>query len=77
MEAPVKRHSKKRDGIRAVIKGTKSHPDAEWIYGQLKPNFPDLSLATLHRNLNEMKKKGEILSSFVFLHPKFYLCRVN
>lgn len=60
MEAPVKRHSKKRDGIRAVIKGTKSHPDAEWIYGQLKPDFPDLSLATVYRNLNEMKKNGEI-----------------
>lgn len=60
MQAPLKRHSKKRDGIREVIKNTKTHPDAEWIYAKLKPDFPDLSLATVYRNLNEMKKSGEI-----------------
>ena len=61
MEA-VNKHSRKRDAILACLRGTTSHPTAEWIYQQLKPMIPDLSLGTVYRNLTLFKKTGEIQS---------------
>jgi Fur family peroxide stress response transcriptional regulator len=56
------RYSKKREAILRTIRSTTIHPSAEWIYAQLKPEFPDLSLATVYRNLSEFLKSGEIIS---------------
>ena len=38
------RYSKKRADILAAIQGTDCHPSAEWVYQQLKPTHPGLSL---------------------------------
>ena len=46
-----KRNSKKRDAILEKLKSTTSHPTAEWIYLELKKDYPKLSLATVYRNL--------------------------
>ena len=56
----AKRYSKKREAILACLSSTKSHPSAEWVYQQLKPQFPDLSLATVYRNLNQLAEAGLI-----------------
>ena len=58
----ARKHSQKRDAILACLRGTTSHPTAEWIYQQLKPMIPDLSLGTVYRNLTLFKKTGEIQS---------------
>lgn len=58
----VRKHSKKRDAILACIRGTDSHPSAEWIYTQLKPQIPDLSLGTVYRNINMFREEGTIVS---------------
>lgn len=58
----VRKHSKKRDAILECIRGTKSHPSAEWVYQQLKPQIPDLSLGTVYRNLAMFKADGTIQS---------------
>lgn len=55
-----RKKSIKRDAILSCLKGTVSHPTAEWIYLQLKPDFPDLSLGTVYRNLAEFKEDGII-----------------
>lgn len=55
-----RRHSKKRDAIFDVIRGTDTHPTAEWIYDKLKPGYPDLSLGTVYRNLTLFRKEGLI-----------------
>ncbi len=60
--ATVKKHSKKRDAILECIKGTTCHPSAEWVYTQLKPQIPDLSLATVYRNLALFLEEGTISS---------------
>ena len=57
-----KKKSKKRDAIIALLENTKSHPGAEWIYTALKPEFPDLSLGTVYRNLTQFKEEGIIVS---------------
>jgi Fur family peroxide stress response transcriptional regulator len=40
--------------------GTTSHPTANWIYDQLKPEFPSLSLGTVYRNLGILEEQGRI-----------------
>ena len=56
------RFSKKRKAILDVLASTTSHPSAEWVYMQLKPIFPDLSLGTVYRNLSQFKEQGQIMS---------------
>jgi Fur family transcriptional regulator, peroxide stress response regulator len=55
-------YSKKREAILSVIRGTTSHPTAEWVYQKLKPDYPDLSLGTVYRNLSQFKNDGVIIS---------------
>ncbi|MDD3231332.1 MAG: transcriptional repressor [Oscillospiraceae bacterium] len=57
-----KNFSRKREAILEVLRSTKSHPTADWIYQQLKPSVPDLSLGTVYRNLNRFKEDGTIIS---------------
>ncbi len=61
MERAV-RYSKKREAILAALQGTSCHPSAEWIYRQLKPQHPDLSLGTVYRNLAFFQEHGHIKS---------------
>ncbi len=56
----MERYSKKRQAILDCLRATKSHPTADWIYTQLKPKLPDLSLATVYRNLGQLKEAGLI-----------------
>lgn len=58
----MQRYSKKREAILECLRSTDTHPTAEWIYEKLKPVYPDLSLATVYRNLNEMKAAGLVRS---------------
>jgi len=68
----MKRFSRKREAILATIRSTKSHPSAEWVYEQLKPDFPDLSLATVYRNIAEFLESGEVVSvGFVNSRERF------
>jgi len=55
------KHSRKREAIRRLLSGTKEHPSAEWIYARLKPDYPDLSLGTVYRNLGLFLSEGEIM----------------
>ena len=56
------RYSKKREAILDAMRMTKSHPTAEWLYQQLKPEHPDLSLGTVYRNLTLFREQGVIRS---------------
>lgn len=58
----MKRYSRKREAILAVIRSTGVHPTAEWVFERLKPIYPDLSLATVYRNITAFLETGEIVS---------------
>ena len=58
----MQRYSKQRAAIYACLCGTDVHPSADWIYRRLLPEFPDLSLATVYRNLKALKDAGKIAS---------------
>lgn len=61
-EPPVKyRMTKQKRVILEVLKNTKSHPTADWVYDKVKKKIPNISLGTVYRNLNILKNQGEIL----------------
>jgi len=55
------RKSKQREAIIKVVKGTTSHPTADWVYEQVRKELPNISLGTVYRNLNLLQREGEIL----------------
>ena len=55
-------YSRKREAILDTLRSTKTHPTAEWVYLQLKSQYPDLSLGTVYRNLSQFKEDGTIVS---------------
>lgn len=42
------------------LKNTKSHPDGETVYLEIKKKIPTISQGTVYRILNQLEKKGEI-----------------
>ncbi len=59
---PAQRYSKKREAILQVIRSTTSHPSAKWVYEQIQKQYPDISLATVYRNLALFKEEGQVIS---------------
>ncbi len=53
---------KKRSAILSCLQGTHAHPSAEMIHEMLKAEYPDISLATVYRNLNLFKSQGLVQS---------------
>jgi Fur family peroxide stress response transcriptional regulator len=54
----VQRYSRKREAILTALRGTTEHPTADWLYARVKPEIPDLSLATVYRNLSAFVEEG-------------------
>lgn len=57
----LRKYSRKREAILDAIRGTTTHPSAEWVYAKLKPEFPDLSLGTVYRNIAEFHRENSIM----------------
>ena len=56
----MQRTSRKRDAVFQAVKMSHSHPTAQDIWDQLRPEIPDLSLGTVYRNLSEFAEAGLI-----------------
>ena len=61
MNTAVRKNSIKRQAILSALMATKEHPSAERIYAELKPQYPDLSLGTVYRNLSIFREDGTIM----------------
>ncbi len=61
MESSAKQF-KKRNAILSCLRCTDTHPSAEMIHEMLRPEHPDISLATVYRNLSLFKNQGIIAS---------------
>lgn len=57
-----RKNSKKRQAILESLRSVTDHPTAEMIYNRLKPEYPDLSLGTVYRNLAMFLEEGQIIS---------------
>ncbi len=53
--------TKQKKIIFEILKTTDKHPTAEQIYEQAKKELPDISLATVYRNLKLLKDMGEVV----------------
>ena len=54
----ARRTSVKRQAIYEALLETKEHPSAEQLFNALKPQWPDLSLGTVYRNLSLFVEDG-------------------
>jgi Fur family peroxide stress response transcriptional regulator len=57
-----RKHSVKREEILNMLRSTKTHPGARWVYDQLKAKIPGLSLATVYRNMNVFLEEKKAIS---------------
>lgn len=48
------KHSRQRAALVEILKSTDTHPTAEWVYEKMRERFPNVSLATVYRNLKHM-----------------------
>ena len=53
---------RKRNAILEVLRGTDTHPSAVMVHVMLRSEHPDISLATVYRNLAWFKNQGMIQS---------------
>ena len=53
---------RKRAAILEAVKSTTAHPSADMVYADLQKTHPDISLATVYRNLALFKSQGLITS---------------
>ena len=53
---------RKRNAILECLKNTHAHPSAEALFQMLQKEHPDISLATVYRNLTLFKQQGMIQS---------------
>ncbi len=54
------KNSKQKEAILRVLRGTKTHPNADWIYSQVRRELPNISLGTVYRNLSRFSEDGTI-----------------
>ena len=57
-----KKYSYKRSLIYTVMKESKVHPSAEWVYNQVKFRIPNISIGTVYRNIAAFKEEGAVVS---------------
>ena len=50
--------SRQRERILELLRSTGRHPTADWVYNQLKDDFPNLSMGTVYRNLTILMEQG-------------------
>ncbi len=65
-------YSKQRETIYGVLKSTKSHPSAEWIYSETKKILPNVSLGTVYRNLGMLEAAGLVKKVSTTLDTEHY-----
>ena len=54
-------YSRQRSTVLEVLRSTKTHPTADWVYEQCKKVIPNISLGTVYRNLNLLVDLGEAI----------------
>jgi len=58
----VTKQFRKRNAILTCLRQTDLHPSAEMVHNMLQAEHPDISLATVYRNLSRFKDQGVIQS---------------
>lgn len=54
------KHSRQREAIKELLMSRKDHPTADMVYTDIRKDYPNISLATVYRNLSLLAELGEI-----------------
>ncbi|MDO5397361.1 MAG: transcriptional repressor [bacterium] len=54
-------YSRQREALKKILRSTRSHPTAEWLYEEICREYPNTSKGTVYRNLAQLSSSGEIL----------------
>ena len=57
----ISRRTRQKETILNVLRGTNSHPTADWVYEQVRMEIPNISLGTVYRNLRLLTQEGKIM----------------
>ncbi|MBM4462397.1 MAG: transcriptional repressor [Chloroflexi bacterium] len=55
-----RRTTKQREAILKVLRNTRAHPTADQIYDEVRKGIPNISKATVYRNLQVLREDGAI-----------------
>ncbi len=55
-----RKYSRQKEAIYTYLMGTKEHPTAEMVYDNVKQQIPNISVATVYRNLSVLEEEGRI-----------------
>ncbi|MCU0821868.1 MAG: transcriptional repressor [Spirochaetes bacterium] len=64
--------SKQRDGIYSLLARKNYHPTADELYAILKKDFPNISIATVYRNLDQLSNMGRTVKIDIPNQPARY-----
>ena len=56
----MRRETKQREAILRVLRNTRAHPTADWIYEEVKKEIPNISKGTVYRNLQVLQEDGAV-----------------
>ncbi|MFC2046807.1 transcriptional repressor [Chloroflexota bacterium] len=57
----MSRKSKQKEAILRTLQNADCHPNADWIYDQVRREISNISLGTVYRDLKLLQKEGQIL----------------
>lgn len=55
------RKSRQREEIKKVLMKKNYHPTAEEIYGEVRKSLPGVGIATIYRNLEQLRRSGSVV----------------
>ncbi len=55
------KRSRQREAILEVLRMTKVHPTADWVYEEVRKEIPNISLGTVYRNLAKLSEDKTIV----------------
>ena len=71
------KYSRQREAIKAFLENNHNHPTADEIYGEMRREFPNVSLGTVYRNLNLLVDCGEIRKLSFPTGPDHFDCETT
>lgn len=66
------RSTRQRDLILKIVRSSRSHPTADWIYQEARKQMPNISLGTVYRNLKLLAQRGQIIAHRYGANPTRY-----
>ncbi len=54
------RYSRQRESVYEALCSTRIHPDANWVYNEVRKVMPCISRGTVYRNLSELCALGKV-----------------